>query len=125
MRDCSIVITDLETRLRVGIWDHEREFQPIQINLNISVAALLSGECFPEQRSIVNWITNEWPKSQHTPLIETRLRELLQFVFEFDSRIDLVDAAISKPTAFHEAGGVGVRMAISRSDYIAWFGECP
>ena len=122
MHDCSIAITDLETRLRVGIWDHEREFQPIRINLNLSVAALLPEERFPGHDSIVTWITDEWPKSQHTPLIETRLRELMQFVFEFDTRIDWIDVAISKPTAFPEVGGVGVRMAISRCDHAAWFG---
>ena len=28
-----IAISNLDTRLRVGIWDHEREFQPVHVNL--------------------------------------------------------------------------------------------
>ena len=46
---CTVTITNLETRLRVGIWDHEREFQPIRINLSLHAidAARLSMEPHP------------------------------------------------------------------------------
>lgn len=121
---CTITITNLETRLRVGIWDHEREFQPIRINLslcaNSSTGAQATEDCLDYQ-SIRHWITDEWPKQLHTPLLETKLRELMEFVFRFDSRIEWLDAAMSKPEACPEARGVGIRMAISRREHAAWF----
>jgi dihydroneopterin aldolase len=111
--------------LRVGIWDHEREFQPIRINLNCSFGAdavIASTGRLPDHQPIVAWITDEWPKTPHTPLLETRLCELMQFVFRFDPRIECIDVAMSKPEAFSEADGVGVRMTIARRDYVEWFG---
>lgn len=116
----TIDIADINTQLRVGIWDHEREFQPICISLSIRAIA----PSFPDTiedclnyQPICQWITDEWPKQPHTPLLETKLRELMSFVFDFDARVEWVDLAISKPTAIPAARGVGIRMALSRSDY--------
>ena len=123
----TIALSNLETRLRVGIWDHEREFQPIRVTLSVralaDAAPHLIEDCL-EHQPIRQWITEEWPKRPHTPLLETKLRELMQFVFAFDSRIEWVDAALSKPQACLEARGVGVRMAMSRDEYEDSFGPC-
>jgi dihydroneopterin aldolase len=116
---CTIAFSGLETRLRVGIWDHEREFQPVCVNLSLH-ARLSDGSL--DSLAILRWITDEWPTSPHIPLLETRLRELMQFVFEFDTRIESVDIALSKPWACGEARGVGVRMALSREEYERVFG---
>lgn len=118
-----VVITNLETRLRVGIWDHEREFQPVRVNLTISAGGPLPQTgcgCLGYQ-PIVRWITEEWPRAPHTPLLETRLRELMDFVFGHDARIAWLDAALSKPQACPQARGVGVRMALSRSEHALLF----
>jgi 7,8-dihydroneopterin aldolase/epimerase/oxygenase len=105
--------------LRVGIWDHEREFQPVRVTLSLR-ARPFDGTL--DSLAIPRWITDEWPKSPHIPLLETRLRELMQFVFAFDPRIEWVDIALSKPWACREARGVGVRMALSRDEYERMFG---
>ena len=122
----TVTIDNLETQLRVGIWDHEREHQPVRVTMSVGPApgvlhALEPGcvNCQP----IIHWITEEWPRQPHTPLLETRLRELMAFVFAFDARIDWLDAALSKPLACPEAAGVGVRMAISRRDFTRVFGN--
>lgn len=121
----TIEISNLATKLRVGIWDHEREFQPIRVDLSIraitSVAPQSIEDCLDYQ-PICHWITAEWPKQVHTPLLETKLCELMHFVFDFDARIEWIDAAISKPNAIAEARGVGVRMAIARGDHESTFG---
>ncbi|PUA19819.1 dihydroneopterin aldolase [Glaciimonas sp. PCH181] len=116
----TIEVADINTQLRVGIWDHEREFQPIRINLSLRAIA----PAFPDTiedclnyQPICRWITEEWPKQPHTPLLETKMRELMTFVFNFDARVEWVDLAISKPTAISEAYGVGIRMALSRADF--------
>ena len=120
----TIAITNLETRLRVGIWDHEREFQPVRINLSMAAGTdrvpQSAIDCLDYQ-PILQWITGQWPRQPHTPLLETRLRELLDFVFRFDARIAWLDVALSKPQAWPEARGVGLRMALSRTEYEALF----
>lgn len=122
----TVAIDNLETRLRVGIWDHEREHQPVRVTMTVgpapgAVSAREAGcvNCQP----IMHWITGDWPRQPHTPLLETRLRELMAFVFAFDARIDWVDAALSKPLACPEATGVGVRMAMSRREFTGVFGR--
>jgi dihydroneopterin aldolase len=121
----TVTIDNLETRLRVGIWDHEREHQPVRVTMSVGPAAGVPNtheagcvNCQP----ILHWITDEWPRQPHTPLLETRLRELMAFVFAFDARIDWLDAALSKPQACPEAAGVGVRMAMSRREFTRVFG---
>lgn len=116
----TIEIADINTQLRVGIWDHELEFQPIRINLSLRAIAPVFPYTIEDclnYHPICRWITDEWPKQPHTPLLETRMRELVSFVFDFDSRVDWVDLAISKPTAIPAAYGVGIRVALSRADY--------
>lgn len=121
----TIAISNLETRLRVGIWDHEREHQPVRVTLSMSASARRAphapGGCLDYQ-PIVKWITEEWPRQAHTPLLETRLRELMGFVFRFDARIDTLEAALSKPLACPQARGVGVRMALTRAEHAELFG---
>jgi dihydroneopterin aldolase len=118
-----IAISNLDTRLRVGIWDHERDFQPVHVNLVMApeAARLRPGGGGIDYRSILRWITEEWPQAPHTPLLETRLRELIDFVFACDLGVVWLDAALSKPQACPEARGVGVRMALSRSEHAELF----
>jgi dihydroneopterin aldolase len=111
-----VAITNLETRLRVGIWQHEREFQPVRVNLIMSAG----GGCI-DHRPIVRWIKEEWPAAPHTPLLETRLRELMDVVFASDPGIMWLDAALSKPQACPQARSVGLRMALSRDEHAVWF----
>jgi dihydroneopterin aldolase len=118
-----VAITNLETRLRVGIWDHEREFQPVRVSLVISggPSGLQRGGGCVDYRPIVHWIREEWPRAPHTPLLETRLRELMDVVFGLEAGIVWLDAALSKPQACPQARGVGVRMALSRSEHALMF----
>ncbi len=118
-----IAISNLDTRLRVGIWDHEREFQPVHVNLVIvpDPHRFSPGGGGIDYRPIVRWVTEEWPEAPHTPLLETRLRELIDFVFASDLGVTWLDAALSKPRACPQARGVGVRMALSRNEHAALF----
>jgi dihydroneopterin aldolase len=118
-----IAITNLDTRLRVGIWEHERAFQPVHVNLIMApdAARLQPGGGGIDYRPVVRWVQEEWPDAPHTPLLETRLRELIDFVFASDLGVVWLDAALSKPQACPEARGVGVRMALSRDEYARLF----
>jgi len=119
-RPWTIEIVNLETNLSVGIWEHEVTPQPILVSLSLRAIA----PAFPQTiedcinyQPVCAWITTLWPEQQHTPLLETKLFELMNFVFAFDSRIEFADISISKTKAIPAAQKVGVRMALSRSEY--------
>lgn len=121
----TVTISNCATRLRVGIWEHELEPQPVIVTLSMAPEPGLVPSCGADcldYQAIVQWIREEWPRQAHTPLIETRLRELMAFVFSFDARIAWLDAALSKPQACAQAAGVGVRLAISREQHARVFG---
>jgi FolB domain-containing protein len=120
----TIEIADIDTELRVGIWEHERGLQPIRISISMRALAAVIPQSIDDcmnYEPICRWIVDTWPAQPHTPLLETKLRELLDFVFAHDARIEWVDIAISKPNAIAAARGVGLRMAIDRGDYEAAF----
>jgi dihydroneopterin aldolase len=120
----TINVAELQTRSRVGIWDHEREYQPIVVSLSLRAICAASpadiGECLDYQ-PICRWITDEWPQWPHTPLLETRVRELMQFLFDYDSSVEWVDVALAKPNAIAGSRSAGVRLALSRGDFEAHF----
>lgn len=122
----TIEIRDMETQSRVGIWEHERELQPICVSLSLQAIT----PAFPKNIQdclnydpICRWIADEWPRQPHTPLLETRVRELMDFVFDFDARIEAANVTILKLKAIPQACGVGVGVAMSRSDHEASFGR--
>jgi 7,8-dihydroneopterin aldolase/epimerase/oxygenase len=120
----TIEIADIDTQLRVGIWEHELAPQPIRINLTVRAIACALPESIDacvNYEPICRWIIDDWPRQPHTPLLETRLHELLSFVFAIDDRIEWIDASISKPAAIRGVRGVGLRMALSREDFEAAF----
>ncbi len=120
----TIEVADIDTALRVGIWEHERQLQPIRISFSIRAQApafpATIDDCL-NYEPICRWIIDAWPALPHTPLLETKVRELLQHIFDYDHRVEWVDLAISKPKAIPGARGVGIRMALSRDEFDAAF----
>jgi dihydroneopterin aldolase len=121
----TIEVEDIETFSRVGILAHERELQPIRIRISMQAIA----PAFPHNiedcinyEPICRWLTDVWPMEPHTPLLETRVRELVNFLFCFDTRIERVNVGILKLKAIPQARGVGVRVAMTRSDHELTFG---
>jgi FolB domain-containing protein len=122
----TIEVKDLETQLRVGIWEHEREYQPIVVSLTLHANAAIFPETIDDcldYEPICRWIVDELPNRPYTPLLETKMAEVLQFVFAYDPRVTWADVSMSKPQAIRQARGAGVRMTISRTDYEATFGS--
>ena len=116
----SIEIEDIETLSRVGIWEHEKALQPLRITISMRGVA----PAFPrtiddciDYEPVCRWIVEEWPDRPHTALLETRLREVIDFIFDIDRRIEWVSVEILKSHAIREARGVGVCVAMSRILY--------
>lgn len=118
----TIHIDELTTNARVGIYEHEREPQPVRVDLQIKARLPVAPESLAEcmdYEPVCRWIAEQWPLQPHTPLLETKLIELLGFVFRHDERIVWVEARISKLAAFRAVKGVGVQLAMGRETWAA------
>ena len=116
----TVRVQSLQTQLRVGIYAHEREPQPILVSLRISGLAETSpatlAQCF-DYEPICRWVLDEWPLSAHTPLLETRLNELAAQVFAADKRVMDVWVGLYKTQNFPQAQFVGLERDITRLQF--------
>ena len=73
-------------------------------------------QCF-DYEPICRWVTNEWPETGHTTLLEMRANELLEHVFKADRRIQDVWIGLYKTEAIKQAERVGVEREMSRRQF--------
>ncbi|MDO8301038.1 MAG: dihydroneopterin aldolase [Lacisediminimonas sp.] len=120
MHPWRIEISGLATHSRVGIWEHELEPQPVRIDLCIDALAPAVpreiGDCI-DYEPLYRWFSQEFPCLPHTPLLETRVLEIMAFVFRHDVRIGSVEVALFKPLAGPCAREIGVRTAMTRPEF--------
>lgn len=95
----TVKVERLEIQLPVGIHAHEAAPQPVWVSLTASGLAPASprslDECF-DYEPLCRWLSQEWPLTPHTPLLEARINQLLAFVFGLDERVQTVWAGIYK-----------------------------
>src|SRR5574337_109003 len=107
----------LETRLAVGVYDHERSAQPVFVSVRADGWASAEPnalyQCL-DYEPICRWITEQWPLSEHTPLLETRVNELMSHLFALDTRVEQVWIGLYKPLAVPHAARVGVERQSTR-----------
>lgn len=84
----TVRVDGLQTLLAFG--DTLGERRPVVVSLLIGGLAPEEpgcvGDCF-DAAPVCEWITSVWPKSAQTPLVETRVNELLHFLFAYDKRV--------------------------------------
>ena len=118
----TVRVQNLVTRLCVGVYLHEHQHQPVIVSLTLrglseSMPTTLE-QCF-DYEPICHWITNEWPETGHTLLLEMRANELLEHVFNADRRIQDVWIGLYKTEAIKQAERVGVEREMSRRQFEA------
>jgi 7,8-dihydroneopterin aldolase/epimerase/oxygenase len=118
----TVRIERLETQLPVGIYAHEQDVQPMWVSLTAtgeaSAAPAVLDECF-DYEPLCRWLTQEWPATPHTPLLETRVNEVLAFVFGLDARVRHVWVGLYKQRVSQQALAVGMERASSRAEFEA------
>lgn len=118
----SVRIERLHTQLRVGVEADELALQPVWVTLRLrgSAAACPAalGECI-DYAPLCEWITEEWPRTPHIPLLETRVNELAAFAFGFDGRVQEVQVELAKGRMGHQAASIGIERCISRQEFEA------
>jgi len=116
-------IRNLETRMRIGCDPKEHEPQRILVNV------VMEGEYSAAPQSLeqcINYdlvyrlVTQEWPALPHTILLETRIRELLEYIFRADERISYAKVSLDKPDIFPEIESIGIEAEWTRADYLRY-----
>lgn len=95
-----VIIRDLETSVRVGIYESEKESpQPIHLDVDLWSSKKMPSntlEDFIDYDPIRNLVCNIWPDREHIELLETLAQELIDFSLK-DDRISAVRIRITKP----------------------------
>jgi dihydroneopterin aldolase len=118
----SVRIERLRTTLRVGVHADELLPQPVWVTLRLrGVAAACPtalGDCI-DYEPLCYWIGKVWPRTPHTPLLETRVNELIAFAFDVDRRVQEVHVELAKERVSSLAVSVGIERHISRPEFEA------
>lgn len=116
----TVRIEHLKTALAVGVHPHEREVQPVEVSVLIHGLSDAEpdalSDCF-DYEPLCLWLTDEWPRTAHTPLLETRVNELLERIFQSDRRVQEAWVGVYKPNAVPHAGRIGVERHVSRRQF--------
>ena len=115
----TIRIERLQIHLPVGVYADEIEPQPVWVSLAANGEASASpgslAQCF-DYAPLCYWLTHVWPKTPHTPLLETRINELLSFVFCLDKRVQTVWAGLYKQRVSPLAVAIGIERSVTRAE---------
>lgn len=118
----SIKVDRMEIRLPVGIYADELLPQPLWVSLTASGSASASpqaiGQCF-DYEPLCHWLAEVWPRSPHTPLLETRINQLLAFIFALDPRVNVAWVGLYKQRMSRHAVAVGIERGTTRTEFFA------
>ena len=118
----TVRVEGLKTQLAVGLSEKERQPQAVLISLVINGLTPDApgdlADCL-DYAPICDWIVRQWPQSAHTPLLETRVNELLLFLFAFDKRVQDAWVGVYKTGLPRGSTRVGVERQVSRSQFQA------
>lgn len=119
----TIRIERLPIQLRVGVHGDELDPQPVSVTLRLRGAAAACpaslAECI-DYAPLCRWISEQWPRTAHVPLLESRINELVAFAFDLDDRIQEVHAGLAKLRMSGLAGAsVGIERRVSRPEFEA------
>ena len=116
----TIKVERLEIHLPVGIHADEVEPQPVWVSLAATGRAPASplslDQCF-DYEPLCHWLLREWPRTPHTPLLETRINQLLAFVFALDARVQTVWVGLYKQRMSRSALAVGIERQATRLEF--------
>ena len=118
----TVRIERMELSLPVGIHVDELEPQTVWVSLAASGSASAEPrtleQCF-DYAPVCRWLTETWPGTPHTALLETRINQLLDFIFGVDVRFETVWAGLYKQRMSRQAMAVGIERSMTRAEFEA------
>jgi dihydroneopterin aldolase len=116
----TVRVDDLQTELALG--DTRNQRQPVLVSLLIEGLTPeepdQQADCLDVER-VCEWITDVWPQSAGTPLIENRVNELLQYLFARDKRVQSAWVGLYRTKSPQDTTRVGVERKATRSQFQA------
>lgn len=117
----------MEIHLPVGIYADELEPQPLWVSLTASGSASAAprslDQCF-DYEPLCHWLGHVWPRTPHTPLLETRINQLLGFLFGLDARVQTAWIGLYKQRMSRQAVAVGIERCATRVEFEAQQRAC-
>ena len=116
----TIKIDRMEIRLPVGIYADELEPQTVWVSLTATGAAQASPQSIDQcldYDPLCHWLTDVWPHTPHTPLLETRINQLLVRVFNLDPRVETTWVGLYKQRLSRQAVLVGIERSMTRAEF--------
>lgn len=115
-------IERLRTQLRVGVESDELAPQPVSVTLRLRGVSAAHpttlGECI-DYAPLCRFITEQWPRTPHIALLETRVNELVAFAFDLDARVQEVHVGLAKQRIGGAGASVGIERCVSRPEFEA------
>lgn len=112
----------MEIRLPVGMYANELAPQTVWVSIKATGSASASpqgiGQCV-DYEPLCHWLAEVWPRSPHAPLLETRINQLLAFIFALDPRLDTAWVGLYKQRMSRQAVAVGIERATTRAEFFA------
>jgi 7,8-dihydroneopterin aldolase/epimerase/oxygenase len=118
----TVRIERLAIQLAVGVHPNEREPQPLWVSVTLEGLAPASPETLDDcidYEPLCRWLTQHWPQTPHTALLETRINELLAFAFGLDARVSAARVGLYKERMSRDAISVGVERHATRLEFEA------
>ncbi len=119
-----ILLNAIEVDIRVGVSQAEKvggRTQPIVVNVEMfRHARSHAGETMDQvidYDRVHRVVAEEWPRRDHTELLETLLEELVALCFE-DARVEACRVSIQKPTIYADTAASGVEVYRLRKDHV-------
>ena len=118
----TVRIERLAIRLAVGVHADEREPQPLWVSVTLEGLAPASprtlDECI-DYEPLCRWLTQHWPRTPHTALLETRINEVLAFAFGLDDNVHSARVGLYKERMSRDAVSVGIERHATRLEFLA------
>jgi dihydroneopterin aldolase len=106
--------------LPVGIYDEELVPQPLWVSVTASGLASAAprsiDQCL-DYEPLCDWLAQVWPATLHTPLLETRVNQLMTYVFTLDRRVQNVWIGLYKQSMSRHSAVVGIERASTRVEF--------
>lgn len=116
----TVRVDDLKTTLALGEQPEDAQVEPVSVSLVVNGLAPDApdgrDECI-DLEPVCRWITDAWPDSAPTPVLEHRVNELLAQVFDADRRVQDAWVGLYRLGAASGARRVGVERQVSRLQF--------
>ena len=124
----TVRVDELHTELAFGAGGDPAQVQPVSVSLVVNGLAPDApdnrDECL-DLEGVCRWITEHWPSSAPTPLLENRVNELLAQVFEADRRVQDAWVGLYRTPATGGARRFGVERQASRLQFQSQLAQRP